>query len=119
MAREDRETEEQQEEVRQNDPFMAQVGRGSLKSAAMLEAGYQELPGKDDGRAGDGNGEVAVMEDCGTRQRQGKEDEVDRGRSDMRGHGSRERGVSARSEAQGILRCPNRMSLDYRTPSRD
>ena len=82
MARQDRETHQQQEQVRQHHPLVLDVQRKAAEAGAGFESRERELVEDDGGEAGERDLERAVMEQRDAEQRQRKQDEVDRNAED-------------------------------------
>ena len=79
----DRKAHQQQEQVREDHPFVLHVQAEAGQSGAELEAGEDQLVQDDRGEAGERDLKRAVVEERHAKQGHGEQDEVDRDAEDV------------------------------------
>ncbi len=95
MARQQCEAQQQAEQIDQHHPFVAHVRAEAGDTGAVLEAGEDELVGRDGGQPRERHLQRVVVEQGDAQQRQAEQDEID-------GDAEQRRTVAGRKRRQGI-----------------
>jgi hypothetical protein len=106
MARQEGKADQKQKQIRDENPFVLEMGKETREASAFVEAGAQELLEDDDAKAGDGGGKGMAMKNCDAGKRGGEKQKIDQ-------HGEI---VSAklRSDANGHVQGPAGFVVDFK-----
>ena len=71
MACEESKADQEQKQVRDENPFMLEMGKETWQASAFVEASAQELLEDDGAETGEGGGERMTMKNCDAGKRGG------------------------------------------------